>query len=375
MTTATRKPFTQLLEEVKLLSDVAKAQDTRAALSRYAFNPPVDGNRAELLMLPSDEAAEKPTPIPMTEHAYRQLLKRLDYPRQLTARLPINAVYMDVNWLMQRDAVTAKGNERLAMLRTVAEAEGGRVVRAVLGSHYNPCDDLEVLTYAAPWLEDAEIVYESINDTSTVISLFWPTRLGNSGSDLGIAPAMQIINSEVGTRSVKLVSAVFREKCGNILPGYYNGASDADEVGDDGIRRIRYQGKGYVVHSSEMNETRSHRMTHQGNPERLESFVLDAMEDLSTSYEAAVLRWREGLEKRINDPAEAIMAVAGAASLREDQYLAALNAWAETRPDFGNNVTGIANAFTLGAQSFNDESKARTQMERAGALAFNLSSN
>jgi len=68
-------------------------------------------------------------------------------------------------------------------------------------------------------------------------------------------------------------------------------------------------------------------------------------------------------------------AVAGAASLSEKQFRAALEAWAETRPDFGPTVTGIANAFTLGAQEFSTDPTARTDMERAGALAFSLSTN
>jgi hypothetical protein len=388
MTMTEHKPFTQLYDEVKMLSDVRKAEDRRATLNRYVFRAPSDSSRAEFLMLPAEEDTRRigsfatGEHMQLTDHAYRQLLTRLKFPHQLAGRLPAGALFNDINWLMQQDAVTDKGDDRLTMLRTVARPEGGREIRALLGARYNPADDLEVLTYAAPWLENAEVVYESITETDTVISVTWPDRFRdpdlNPGTDLGIAPAIQILNSEVGTRSVKLVSAVFRARCGNILPGYYTGgAGDRDEVGNDGVRRVRYQGKGYTVTAANVvhGQGRSHRMIHVRNPERLEAFVRDAMEDLSTSYDAAVARWRDGLLQHINNPIDAMEAVAGAASLSEKQFRAALDAWAETRPDFGPNVTGIANAFTLGAQEFSTDPTARTDMERAGALAFSLSSN
>ena len=53
------------------------------------------------------------------------------------------------------------------------------------------------------------------------------------------------------------------------------------------------------------------------------------------------------------------------------QIQAAINSWAETKLDFGSCTTGVANAFTLGAQDF-AAPEARYQMQNAGSLALSI---
>ena len=111
------------------------------------------------------------------------------------------------------------------------------------------------------------------------------------------------------------------------------------------------------------------RLRHTGNADRLRDFVRDAIAGSAQTYDATRAMFIDGLRKTIENPQMCIEHVAGKEGLTREQLQATLDAWGPTSEDFGQTITGVANAFTLGAQGMADPER-RFEVELAGAKEF-----
>ena len=350
------KTWDSVRAKAALLHNVRKPFDHRSPVARYMYNRTMDSS----LLMRLDDIYENSTGTryPMTRHAEGQLMSKLRYPRQLVDRLPQNNVIIDVNWLMQHGVDADKNALFRYEMDTVAETN---VIRAVMGPMYQPIDDMDLLMHVDPYLKGAEVIYDGFGETSTHLTAIWP----NNPLEGGLVPGIHIANSEVGTRSISLGAVLYRQTCGNILPGYYDSeASDASVYDGGNTIRTRVNKKGY---SGTMSN--QWRFRHVGKEERLIEWIKLAMEDLTIQWDTTVAKWNAGLNKLVQDPLEAIASINRQASLTQEQLQAALESWAETKIDFGSCATGVANTFTLGAQRFSDPEQ-RYGMQHAGALAL-----
>ena len=285
-------------------------------------------------------------------------MTKLRYPRQLLDRLPHNNTMVDVNWLIQHGVEADKNALFRYEMDTVAETH---VVRAVMGPMYQPIDDMDLLMHIDPYLKGAQVVYDGFGEQSTHLTAIWP----DNPLQGGLVPGIHVANSEVGMRSISLGAVLYRETCGNILPGYYD-AEGHDAMNYDGGMTIkaRLNRRGYQGQVSNQ-----WRFRHVGKEERLIEWIKLAMDDLTVQWDTTVAKWNAGLTKLVEDPLEAIASVSRSAMLTQEQLQAALDSWAETKLDFGSSSTGIANTFTLGAQQFQNPEQ-RYGMQHAGALAL-----
>ena len=355
--TTQEKTWVTVREQAHLLHNIRKPFDHRSPVARYLYHPG-DGEPILRRMGDGVEEASDETLYRMTNHAEGQLMSKLKYDRKLLGRLPGPMNFSNVNWLMQHGVESEKNALFRFEMDTVTEAN---VVRAVMGPMYQPIDDTDLFMHIDPYLKGANVVYDGFGDRSTHLTAIWP----NNPLPGGLIPGIHIANSEVGTRSISLGAVLYRQTCGNILPGYYD-ASGSDAMNYEGGMSIkaRFNKKGY---RGQM--TNQWRFRHVGKEERLVEWIKMAMEDLTIQWDTTVAKWNAGLNTLVSDPLEAIASIHRQASLTQEQLQAALDSWAETKIDFGSCVTGIANTFTLGAQQFSDPEQ-RYGMQHAGALAL-----
>ena len=326
--------------------------DPEEARVKYALVP---------LMPDNGPTALTGKPLMLSPHAMRQLCERLHMPIKFVRRLESMKAHkllgINLNMLMQH------GKTGMAMFRTINSQNGetARTVRAVLGSQYQPLDDLDLLTVAAPYLEGAEIAFSSFDDMGTHITAIWPEEVNATGLMRGV----HIANSEVGLRAISIEAVAYRPKCANILPALgLGGMGDGEQAMGGGRPIYRSRNRAFTG-----DATYGWRLIHRGDTNRLQAFVADAIADVSRQYEGVVARWQQGLTEMIDDPIGALSEIADAKQLTVDQYKASLTAWAETRPDFGDCRTGLVNAFTLAAQN-EENADDRYAMQIAGTYAL-----
>lgn len=319
--------------------------------------------------LQSPGVAGFPGILELSPHAIRQFCSRgmLDFNQRLLERLPPQSVFDDMNYLLANDV-----GDKMSFLRMVHGSEDGSTAtaRAILGSRFTPLDDLELLTVAGEYLQDAVVRFHG---TSGLTSHFTATFPSESRGD-GVEPGIHIANSEVGVRSVTIQAVLFRKVCTNVLPridmmGDFGQSKSGDIYVRDGEGTHSFTGarKGTVEGGW--------RFIHTGNHERLSEFVKNAVEEATSADNPMLAMWDKGLGQKVDDPAKALERIAKLSSLGKDDHTAVVNAHTEEAAvsglDFANSVTGIANAFTRAANKVEDVEK-RYDFQMAGARTFSV---
>ncbi len=319
--------------------------------------------------LQSPGVAGFPGILELSTHAIGQFCSRsmLDFNQRLLNRLPPQSVFHDMNYLLANDV-----GDKMSLLRMVhgSEDNSTAMARAILGSRFTPLDDLELLTVAGEYLQDAVVRFHG---TTGLTSHFTATFPSESRGD-GVEPGIHIANSEVGVRSVTIQAVLFRKICTNVLPRI-------DMMGDfgqsksgnlylrdgDGAHNLSGARKGTVEGGW--------RFIHTGNHERLSEFVKNAVEEATSASNPMLEMWDKGLGVKVDDPAKALERIAKLSSLGKDDHAAVVNAHTEEAAvsglDFANSVTGIANAFTRAANGQTDAEK-RYDFQMAGARTFSV---
>lgn len=365
-TATATKGLSDLLAQAQQRVRETQPLDTRQPLQNFQWGSGSDGNVPFLLPLARQDesiSTELPRMIYLAPRAHRDLLRRVDYPTKLYQRLPSNGNLMNLNWLIQHSA----DPDRLATLRLVRDGESTEslMARAVLGSAYTPLDDVDVLALATKYAgENAEVRFDRLEEASSVVTVTWP---GTEGT-LGLQRGVEIGNSEVGHRSLTIEAIAYRLTCNNVMPAHA-AVGDTVMVGGKRIKKLtngKHDRNGAQI--AERGEA-SWRITHTGNPDRLDGFVRDAIESSKAQYEALRARWIDGMQRQIADPIGAIERVGDGGDMSAENLKSVLDAWADTKTDFGPTSTGIANAFTLAAQD-QDDNDGRDEMNRAGRRAL-----
>jgi hypothetical protein len=381
MTTATEMKFDDLVNMAKVRHEDLNPVDRSSKLGRLRFalaNPQeaiemAKAGNAETFIpqwgLQSPGVAGFPDILELSPHAIRQFCSRsmLDYNQRLLERLPADSVFADMNYLLANDV-----GDKMSFLRMVHGSEDGSraTARAILGSRFTPLDDLELLSVARDYLQDAVVRFHGFSGMTSHFTASFPSE---SRSD-GVEPGIHIANSEVGVRSVTIQAVLFRKICTNVLPRI-------DMMGDFGQSK---SGNIYVRDGEgDHNMTGARRGTieggwrfiHTGSHERLSEFVKNAVEEATSADNPMLEMWDKGLGQRIDDPAKALERIAKLSQLGKDDHAAVVNAHTEEAAvsglDFANSVTGIANAFTRAANAQEDSEK-RYDFQMAGARTFSV---
>lgn len=353
--------LTAVLERAQQRVAVLDPIDHRGRLEHFMFDvldPAETSKKYALIPLaPDNGPVVMPNPVTLSPLAVRQLCQRLGMPVKFKDRLEelkqAKLLSINLNTLMQHN------RNSLTMIRTI-KGEGFRSARAILGSQYQPLDDAELLTVAAPYLAGADVAFSQFSESSTHITAVWPDTIQD-----GLARGVHIANSEVGMRAITVEAVAYREHCANILPALgLGGLGDGEQGYNEG--NAYYRNKNRALKGS---ATTSWRFIHRGDTSRLASFVEDAVNDASRQYEGVVARWRQGLTDMVLDPIGAIGDVSNQCNLTAEHVKSVLASWAETRPDFGDCRTGITNAFTHAAQKEEDPEE-RYSLQSAGTFAL-----
>jgi len=315
-----------------------------------------------------------PSSIKLSSLAEKQLLTRVGYPHKLATILPTQNVMLDVNWLLQNTT-----QERMGMLRLIH----GDEARAVLGSQYQPLDDLELMSILTEFLPGAEVRYHSFGEVSTHMTITMPEtetelvgtelRRRVSGPDT-VRRGLHVMNSEVGMRAISIEGIVWRDVCSNVMPAVGFGGSDNSGIGTttDSAGRIyiRSDKRGSVTQGSKQG---GWRFIHRGDPNALRAFVRDAVEDSKMEFAGLLGQWRQSMDKIVDNATDAIAAVSKAEHLTADDLAKVLVGYGEEKAESGDgwadSVLGIANAFTRAAVGYTDPEE-RYAIQVAGRQAL-----
>jgi len=346
--------------------------DRRMRMDRLAYFPPTSSDEvATLRPLADPDGAPvvetMPSSIRLSGLAEKQLLARVGYPAKLAGILPSQNVMMDVNWLLQNTT-----QERMGMLRLVR----GDEARAILGSQYQPLDDLELLSILTEFLPGAEVRYHSFGPVSTHMTITMPdAQTYSPGGGTGtVRRGLHVMNSEVGMRAISIEGIIWRDVCSNVMPAVGFGGGDTSGIGTttDSAGRIyvRSERRGRASQGSRQG---GWRFIHRGDPNALRAFVRDAVEDSKMEFEGLLGQWRESMDKIVDNATDAITAVSRAEHLTADDLAKVLVGYGEERAETGerwaDSVLGIANAFTRAAQSI-EEPEGRYAIQVAGRQAL-----
>ncbi len=364
-TNVLNKPISETIADVKARVEATNPIDRRSPLARFVFRLSSTGE-AKLQPLRADNISQVdlvPANIELSELALDQLLQRLNYPRKLLDRLPVNNCMLDINYLMQ-----SLGDDRMALIRMIE----GDTARAILGSRYTPLDDLMLFEVCADFLEGATVRYESFGPLSTHLTVTWAPETEEEYKQ-GLHRGIHIANSEVGMRSITIGAVVYREVCSNVLPAVGLGPGGGEGTDGKFYNNSQSKGKHDLKGAIQGTVEAGWRFYHQGDPNILRDFVRDAISDSRSQYEGVMARWREGLTQMVSEPIAAIESLADSNDLTSDQLKRVLMGWseekAESGPDFANSVTGIVNGFTRAAQGY-DDAEERYKIQVAGASGF-----
>ena len=342
--------------------------DRRMRMDRLAYFPPTSSDEVATVRPLADPSgapvvSTMPSAIKLSSLAEKQLLARVGYPHKLAGVLPSQNVMMDVNWLLQN---TTK--ERMGMLRLVH----GDEARAVLGSQYQPLDDLELMSILTEFLPGAEVRYHSFGPVSTHMTI--TTQATSSGriyirSEQTYSPGgstgtyvrrgLHVMNSEVGMRAISIEGIVWRDVCSNVMPAVGFGGGDNSGIStttdSSGRIYIRSDRRGRALQGSKQG---GWRFIHRGDPNALRTFVRDAVEDSKMEFAGLLGQWRQSMDKIVDNATDAIAAVSKAEHLTADDLAKVLVGYGEERAESGeqwaDSVLGIANSFTRAAMGYTD---------------------
>jgi len=292
--------------------------DTVDRLDRFVFNFP-DSEVASATRMQGEQ-------FNLGRRAKQQLLTRVGMPEKVLDRLPVGLRFATVNHLVQQYEA-----EQMMTLRTIA-GDDRRIVRALVTDRYTPIDDVDIVPVVADVLADtdAEIKMADFGEDFTHIRLVFPkTQTEVKKGDI-IQTGLNISNSEVGMRAVRIEPFNYRLVC-------TNGMTRTEGAGSTSLRHI-------------------------GNAARLKDSIARAVEDARGAAAQMQEAFKKALHHSVADPFKLINDH-GMEHLSQDALKQVLAAYT-VEPD--PNLFGVINAFTRAAQTA-DTVEARYEFERVGA--------
>jgi len=306
--------FSTVLESVKKRFQEHKPVDRYAQLDRFRFKAEKDNFS---LMPFSDSNLPENAPLALREHALQQLCTRIGVPYAFFKKCPSALQEFNVLWFMQH-----LNSEKDVMLRIVKENE----VRAIVSDRYAPFDDIELFRMLADFMEGTEeVVFQSFEEKSTHVRITWPAKAEEIQPGDVVEQGIHIANSEVGMRSVTILGVVYRLKCKNGLIARENRG---------GFRHI-------------------------GDPERIKGAVRQVIEDVKNDSGKLLERFKKSLQKKIEQPVEALNQLAERNNLTKEEYKALLESF---MAEPSKNLFGVVNAVSNSAQKMPDMDR-RVEME------------
>jgi hypothetical protein len=220
----------------KLILDAA-AEDGRrhdlgaGALDKLAVD--VDGRTGQLIMCKTEQRrgviVPASDPIPLRRGAFKQLCARAKAPSDYLDRIP---------------AKLARACLQHGMIESGADRDGlirfaGGEARAIVSARYAPLDDVTILealdtVLARHGLRSDVMVRGVATGPTTVLRLTLPTGVPPIRIGDVVEAGVDLLNGELGNRSVQIDPSAFRLVCLNGMRGW-------SSAGDQ--RRLRHIGK------------------------------------------------------------------------------------------------------------------------------------
>ena len=256
--------------------------------------------------------------------------ERVNFPGYLRT-CPDSLRVLNMNHWMQ-----ANGGKEV-FFRTV-KPNGVPVARAFLSDRYVDVDDVDILSALSKTeaIDGAQMRWMNFSESSMMLRLTWKKDRREVKPGDVVEFGVQISNSEVGKRAIRVEPVVYRLICAN--------GAIAGGVGGDGSWYIR----------------------HAGKQERVVEALNEAVRGTLPAARALAEKFSKAVHEVVDRPVERMKALALEETFTEAQLTAAVGEMlAEargrevTRFDFVNGVTGAAR------QQENAES--RYDLERLGA--------
>ena len=306
--------FNTVMTEVENRFNELEPYDRYAQLNRFWFK--AEKERCGLIPFKATDSPAK-EPLVLQEHALRQLCTRTGVPFLFFKKCPQVLREYNVAWFMQH-----LESEKNVMFRMVK----GNQVRAILSDRYAPFDDIELFKILAEFMDGTEeVVFENFSDTSSHVRITWHSKAEEIQPGDIVEQGLHIANSEVGLRSVTIIGIIHRLKC-------KNGLVAREKVG--GFRHI-------------------------GDPERIRSHVQQVIEDVQHDSERLLVKFRQSLEKQIDQPLQIINRLAEDHELTKEEYESILNSF---MAEPSKSLFGVVNAVSNSAQRCSDADR-RFEME------------
>ena len=306
--------FNTVLREVENRFKELEPLDRYAQLNRFRFK--AEKERFGLIPF-KDNGSANGGPLILQEHALKQLCTRTGVPYFFFKKCPPALQEYNIAWFMQH-----LDTDKEAMLRIVK----GNQVRAILSDRYAPFDDIELFKILADFMDGTEeVVFQSFGDTSSHVRITWHSKAEEIQPGDIVEQGLHIANSEVGLRSVTIIGIIHRLKC-------KNGLVAREKTG--GFRHI-------------------------GDPERIRSSVQQVIEDVKHDTERLIVKYKQSLEKELDQPMAVINQLAEEHELTKEEYEAILNCF---MAEPSKKLFGVVNAVSNSAQRCSDADR-RFEME------------
>lgn len=211
--------------------DGARADVGAGALDRLALVvAPEDG---QLVVLKTEQVGTQlrpmGDPMPVRRTAFRQLCERADAPPEYISKIPAKLAHACLQYgLSQRD----ENKEKDGLLRLA-----GGELRAIVSSKYARLDDHMVLDAV-----DAALTKHGVRDVVRVrglatgigmtLRVTWPGEGVAVRSGDIIERGFDLLNGEVGNRSVGIAPCTFRLVCSNGMRRWTDGSRRLSHIGD-----------------------------------------------------------------------------------------------------------------------------------------------
>jgi len=263
----------------------------------------------------------------LEEYAMRQLCSRYQIPFQFFQRLPVSFRNLCLNHFIQN---VPKSRSYLRIIRD-------NRIRGILSEKYAPFDDHQLFEVVSDVFgsKEIEVQWSALTPTTTYCRILFPKVIGEDEIKVGdvVRLGLNISNSEVGARAVRIEALIYRLVCQN---GLIAGKRDSTVY-----------------------------LRHIGHPDRIRSHVKGMIEDASTKSRNLLDRFKQSVRIAVDKPEEIIEKLITRENFnKEDGKLIFSNYLKEAE----NNMFAMVNSITHTAQLYSESAPdKRYAMERAAS--------
>lgn len=290
----------------RVINDIHDKNKGKQDIKTSSNQITIDGETGELLQ--KDKYSDGGVAMNMTPWCQSQLFSKFNMPvkyfKQLMDRRQYDLIERHFNYM--RDI----HEEKDLMIRTILSNTNKRISRAVLTERYQPFDNDKLVDVIRQTMDDKKIDYKLLdykNDglTSYMRMVFPETLKDIQNKSLGrddiVGVGVNIVNSEVGKSSVKIIPLIFRLQCKNGMLSW----DDLDNKSDYYQRHMYIdKNKMYDFVASTINKATNKANEIVNNFEDIKKIDIDLDKKSLANILSSVgipKKLHEGIEERFNE--------------------------------------------------------------------------